>query len=120
VLLLLVAVGLEATWLLLVLLMLLEATLAAHLAWLSLVVVVVTVSLVHVQLVLLEDELLLLEREHLRCVILVVVGDEAKAARVADLVGDDAGILDEAKVGEVVSQLVLGSLFKLKKKDCVN
>ncbi len=105
--LLVTAVALEAA---LVLLLLLKAALAAHVMLILVVVVVVAVGLVHVQLVLLEDQLLLLERQHLRRVLLVVVGDKAEAARVADLIGDDTSVLDQAKVREVVSQLVLRCL----------
>ena len=73
------------------------------------VVVVVSEGLVDVQLVLLEDELFVLEGQDFGGVVLVVVGDKAESARISYLIGDDAGILDHAEVGEVVSQLILRS-----------
>lgn len=65
-----------------------------------------------VQSVLLEHELLLFERQHFARVRLVVVGDEAVAARVAALVRDDPRVLDVTEMREVVAQLVLRRLAK--------
>ena len=76
-----------------------------------LIVVVITVGLIDVQLVLLEDELILFQSQHFRGIVLVVVGNKAESARVSDLIGDDASILDEAKVRKIISKLVLRSLL---------
>ena len=60
-----------------------------------------------VQSVLLEHQLFFFEREHFGRVVLIVVGDEAVAARVATLVRDYARVFDVTEVREVVAQFIL-------------
>ncbi len=95
-------------------LLLTEAALVAKVAAALLsisVVVVLTEGLADVELALLEDKLLLALGQHLHGVLLVVVGDEAVALRVAHRVRDDARVLDAPEVGKIVAQFVLRGLI---------
>lgn len=85
-----------------------------------LLVVFLAKSVANIQLVLLEHEVLVFDAEHLVGVVLVLVGDEAVAARVAAWVGDDARVLHVAERAEVLAQLVLvGRLRDAAHEDAV-
>ena len=92
------------------------AVLAALAALALLEVVLLAEGVADVQLVLLEDQLLLLQTQHLHGVVLAVVGDEAEALAVAARVRDDARVLHVPEVAEVVAQLVLRRLKQTQTK----
>lgn len=79
---------------------------AAH-ALASAAEVLLAESVTDVQSIVLEHELLFFEREHFRRVRLVVVRDEAVAARVAALIRDDASVLHMSEMREVIAELIL-------------
>jgi len=86
----------------------------------ALLVVLLAKGVANVQLVLFEHEVLVFDAEYLVGVVLVLVGDEAVAARVAAWIGDDARVLHVTERREVLAQLVLvGCLWDTAHKDAV-